>query len=117
MATTLTVLPTHVYPCGWAEVKEDPSRRLHTVPTMNDFEPDRYKWAQIADIVRERIASGEYGPKFLISELSLVQEFGVARDTVRKTMQALRDEGLIYTVRGLGSFVSPAGPAAEDGDG
>ncbi|WP_179155515.1 GntR family transcriptional regulator [Microbispora sp. GKU 823] len=79
---------------------------------MFKFEPDRPKWEQIADVIRQRIASGEYGPKFLISELSLVEEFGVARDTVRKTMTALRDEGLIYTVRGLGSFVSP--PADEE---
>ncbi|MEU8276474.1 GntR family transcriptional regulator [Microbispora bryophytorum] len=74
---------------------------------MIDWEPDRAKWEQIADVIRARIASGEYGPKFLISEVTLVQEFGVARDTVRKTMTALRAEGLIYTVRGLGSFVSP----------
>lgn len=65
-------------------------------------------------MIRERIASGEYGPKFLISEVALVQEFGVARDTVRKTMAALREEGLVYTVVGMGSFVSPAeGPPSE----
>ncbi|MGI5493897.1 GntR family transcriptional regulator [Microtetraspora malaysiensis] len=74
---------------------------------MIDWEPDRAKWRQIADVLRERIASGEYGPKYLISEVTLVQEFGVARDTVRKTMSALRDEGLIYTVTGMGSFVTP----------
>ena len=81
-----------------------------------DWEPDRAKWRQIADVIRGRIASGEYGPKFLISEVTLVQEFGVARDTVRKTMTALREEGLIYTVVGMGSFVTPPdGPPTETG--
>jgi GntR family transcriptional regulator len=34
-----------------------------------------------------------------------MQEFGVARDTARKAIGALRDEGYVTTVRGMGSFV------------
>ncbi|MFI6739162.1 GntR family transcriptional regulator [Nonomuraea sp. NPDC050451] len=74
---------------------------------MIDFEPDRPRWQQIADVLRTRIGDGEYPPKYLVSEVRLVQEFGVARDTIRKAIRQLRDEGLIYTVPNLGSFVSP----------
>ncbi|WP_246643939.1 GntR family transcriptional regulator [Nonomuraea ceibae] len=74
-----------------------------------DFEPDRPRWQQVADVLRSRIASGEYPPKHLVSEVRLVQEFGVARDTIRKAIRQLREEGLIYTVANLGSFVNPAG--------
>jgi DNA-binding GntR family transcriptional regulator len=42
----------------------------------------------------------------LISEVKLEQEFGVARETVRKATAALREEGLIVTTRGMGSFVA-----------
>ncbi|GAA2211423.1 hypothetical protein GCM10009850_068820 [Nonomuraea monospora] len=76
---------------------------------MIEFEPDRPRWQQIADVLRARISSGEYPPKYLVSEVRLVQEFGVARDTIRKAIRQLREEGLIYTVPNLGSFVSPSG--------
>ncbi len=75
---------------------------------MFEFAPDRPRWQQIADVIRRRIESGAYRPKYLVSELSLVQEFGVARDTARKAIRALREEGLIYTVPHLGSFVGQA---------
>lgn len=71
-----------------------------------EFNPTRPKWQQIAEVVRERIASGEYPERTLISEVKLEQEFGVARDTVRKATAALREEGLIVTTRGMGSFVA-----------
>ncbi|MBA2895455.1 winged helix-turn-helix domain-containing protein [Nonomuraea soli] len=74
---------------------------------MIDYEPDRFKWEQIADMLRSRIADGTYPSKHLLSEVQLMQEFEVARGTLRKAMQRLRDEGLIYTVPNLGSFVSP----------
>lgn len=58
-------------------------------------------------MIRQRIKSGTYPPKHLVSELSIVQEFGIARDTARKAVRALREEGLLYTIPHLGSFVSP----------
>ncbi|WP_234428473.1 GntR family transcriptional regulator [Streptomyces sp. AV19] len=71
-----------------------------------DFDPTRPKWTQIADVVRERIASGQYPTHFMISEVQLQQEFGVARLTVRKVTRTLREEGLIVTTPGMGSFVA-----------
>jgi GntR family transcriptional regulator len=71
-----------------------------------DFDPTRPKWEQIADVLRARIASGEYPPRSLVSEVQLEAEFGVARGTVRKATAALRDEGLLTTTPGMGSFVA-----------
>jgi DNA-binding GntR family transcriptional regulator len=71
-----------------------------------EFDPTRPKWEQIADTLRERIRSGEYPPRRLISEVRLEAEFGVARVTVRKATAALREEGLIITTPGMGSFVA-----------
>ncbi|MFD5105709.1 GntR family transcriptional regulator [Streptomyces cinereoruber] len=73
---------------------------------MKDFDPTRPKWQQIADVIRERIASGELPPRALVSEVRLEAEFGVARTTVRKATAALREEGLITTTPGMGSFVA-----------
>ncbi|MEU1824652.1 MULTISPECIES: GntR family transcriptional regulator [Streptomyces] len=73
---------------------------------MMEYDPTRPKWMQIADVIRERIADGEYPPNYLISEVRMEQEFGVARTTVRKVTAALRAEGLIVTTPGMGSFVA-----------
>ncbi|GHC71634.1 GntR family transcriptional regulator [Streptomyces cinnamoneus] len=70
------------------------------------FDPTRPKWAQIAEEIRKRIATGEYPPDHLISEVRMEQEFDVARGTVRKVTAALREEGLIITTPGMGSFVA-----------
>lgn len=70
------------------------------------WEPDVPRSLQIADEIERRIKEGVYPPKHPIFELRIVQEFGVARETARKATSILRDRGLIYTVRGMGSFVS-----------
>ena len=75
---------------------------------MIEFAADRPVWKQVADILRERIRSGTYQPRQPIpSETQIVGEFGIARGTARKIVAALREEGLIYTVPQMGSFVAP----------
>ncbi len=72
--------------------------------------PDVPKHVQLADYLRARIDDGTYPPRAkLPSEVTLVQETGFARNTVRKAMAVLLEEGRVYVVRGLGTFVSPAG--------
>lgn len=73
---------------------------------MIDYDPTRPKWQQIADVLRTRITSGELPPRTLVSEVQMEAEFGVARGTVRKATAALREEGLIVTTPGMGSFVA-----------
>ncbi len=72
------------------------------------FTADVPKWRQLADLIKERIASGEYQPRQPIpSEHQLVQETGLSRSTVQKALRALRDEGAVYSVQGLGTFAAP----------
>jgi DNA-binding GntR family transcriptional regulator len=72
------------------------------------FTADVPRWRQLADLIKERIAAGEYQPRQPIaSEHDLVQETGLSRSTVQKALRSLRDEGIVYSVQGLGTFVSP----------
>ncbi|MFF0028488.1 GntR family transcriptional regulator [Streptomyces avermitilis] len=54
------------------------------------------------DILQGRIKPGEQMPS--IRELQ--ERFGVANMTARSALNVLRDEGLIYTIHGRGSFVA-----------
>lgn len=75
-----------------------------------DHEGDTPVYRQIAAIIAARIESGELEPRRRIpSETDIVQEYGVARETARRAVAYLRDQGLIYTVPQRGSFVSPPG--------
>jgi DNA-binding GntR family transcriptional regulator len=61
-------------------------------------------WRQIADELRAQIESGEIRNR-LPGEQHLTQEYGVTLKTVRHAIAVLRDEGVLVTVPGLGSFV------------
>ncbi len=64
-------------------------------------------WAQVTAIIRARIESGDLPPGALVpSIVALHQEFGIAKTTARKVIAALRDEGLVTTTPGWGSFVT-----------
>ncbi|MEV4752149.1 GntR family transcriptional regulator [Streptosporangium sp. NPDC049248] len=73
---------------------------------MYEFDPTQPKWRQIYAVIRQRIETGEYPPKSLISEVKLEAEFGVARITIRKVTAQLREDGLIITTPAMGSFVA-----------
>jgi GntR family transcriptional regulator len=65
-------------------------------------------YVQVANILRDRITSGQLQRDTpLPSETQILQEFGVARGTARKAIKILRDEGLVVTVKGRGSYVRP----------
>ncbi|GIL31549.1 GntR family transcriptional regulator [Actinocatenispora comari] len=65
-------------------------------------------YVQIAQLVRDAISAGEFGPgDRLPSETVIQQETGISRLTTRKSYRMLQDEGLIVTVQGRGSFVLP----------
>lgn len=63
-------------------------------------------YQQLADLLRGKIQSGEIPPNRPVpSELTLQQTYGVARDTIRHALKILREEGLVITVRGKGTYV------------
>ena len=63
-------------------------------------------YLQLAAILRVRIEAGDYPPgRALPSETTLMQEHGLARETVRKAVRVLRDEGLVQIVQGRGAYV------------
>ena len=55
-----------------------------------------------AEIVGGHIALGEKLP----GEETLKRDFGVDRSVVRRAVQLLREEGLVVTKHGVGSFVA-----------
>ena len=68
-------------------------------------------YVQLADILRQMITSGELQPRSLVpSESYLQQEHGVSRGTVRMAMGILREEGLVVTIAGRGTFVRERKP-------
>jgi len=85
-----------------------PNRGVPRVRAMTEweFDPTSPKSRQIADELEKRIRNGQYPPKHPLYEIRMVQEFGVARDTARKAFNILRERGFIFTVPGMGSFVS-----------
>jgi hypothetical protein len=62
---------------------------------------------QLADVLRARIAKGEWRSGPLPSVKQLQQEYGVGRDTVLRAVEILRTEGLVFTVPRRGTYVTP----------
>jgi DNA-binding GntR family transcriptional regulator len=74
------------------------------------IDPASPKWPkeQAAAEIRRRIEAGELGPR-LPSHIRLAQMLGVSPMTVQKALAILRDEGLIYSRAGLGTFTADPG--------
>lgn len=71
---------------------------------MIDVEDSRPPWVQLADILRAQIKSGEITGR-VPSERTLHETYGLAPVTIRKAIRALRDEGLVETRDGWGTFI------------
>ena len=81
----------------------------HVRPETVDPDSATPVYVQVANILRSRIESGQLLPDRPVpSESQLQQEFGVARGTARKAIAVLREEGLVVTVMGRGSYVNPS---------
>jgi DNA-binding GntR family transcriptional regulator len=69
---------------------------------MIDRTADRPLWKQLADILRQKIISGEWAPgSEAPSEAYIIQTFELGRDAVRQAIGALRTEGLLVGGRGV----------------
>src|SRR6266567_1239521 len=70
-----------------------------------DLDQPTPPYRQLASILRDKITRGELAGR-LPSEKTLMQEYGLALGTVRKAIAVLRDEGLVQTTPGWGTYVT-----------
>ncbi|GGS46631.1 hypothetical protein GCM10010156_01650 [Planobispora rosea] len=72
-------------------------------------------YKQIAEEIHARIRSGELGPGEPVpSEAQLEIQYDIARTTARRVARELREQGLVYTVQGEGTFVGEPGTPRPD---
>ena len=77
--------------------------------TVPPFEPThlRLMYEQVAEHIQARIDAGELRPgQKMAPERDLAEEYGVAYNTVRKSVELLRERGLIVTMHGRGTYVA-----------
>ena len=74
-------------------------------------------YVQLADILRERIAEGEFhaGDR-LPTEAELIRTYGLSPVTVRRAVKILVDEGAVTATPGRGTFVEAASIATASFD-
>lgn len=64
-------------------------------------------YEQVGDVIRRRLVENDYRPGTpLPSEIQLARELGVSQGTVRKAINDLVAEHILYRRQGLGTFVS-----------
>jgi GntR family transcriptional regulator len=74
-------------------------------PLVIDTHSPVPSYRQLADQLRDRITSGQIGPREPLPSISyLTGETGLAVGTVRKAVALLVDEGYAHTVPGRGTF-------------
>ena len=65
------------------------------------------RYVQLADLFRQRVDKGEWGPGTTLPSIDeLMEQFDVARVTIRQAIALLADEGLLSPQRGRGTFVT-----------
>src|SRR2546429_2371039 len=78
---------------------------------VNDSSDGRPAYQRIADELRAAIAGGSLRPGDKVpSERELAQRYGTAHMTIRQAVELLKEEGLVTTRRGVGSFVQGRPP-------
>ncbi|MER5653404.1 GntR family transcriptional regulator [Streptomyces sp. NPDC002131] len=71
-----------------------------------DHEGPVTPYRQLAAILKARITRGDWAEgRPIASETRLVQEYGLARSTVRRAIAVLAEEQAVWTVQGRGTYV------------
>ena len=79
--------------------------QVTSVVDVLDLDGPTPLFQQIAAILRARIADGTYpADKRMPSARAIAEEFGVTRGTAVAALDLLKEEGLVYGVRGRGTF-------------
>ena len=76
------------------------------------------KYMHIVEQIKENIAKGILVPQDLLpSENELMAEFGVSSITVRKAMETMVQQGIVYRVKGKGTYVADPQSGQENANG
>jgi GntR family transcriptional regulator, arabinose operon transcriptional repressor len=68
----------------------------------------------IVDALKSRIRDGTYkSDDRLPTEMELASEYNVSRITSKRALEELKNQGLVYRIRGSGTFVSGEGASAQ----
>ena len=67
-------------------------------------EEPKFPYRRIADDLREQIESGKLTGQ-LPTRARLAETYGVSDMTVGAALKVLKDDGLVYGIAGLGTFV------------
>ena len=94
-----------------AETRKDLSKKERFMSSSSSKKLNRYDatplYAQLHDIIRAKISSGEWAPDSMIpSENELGRIYGVSRMTIRNVITQFVNEGILYRIQGKGTFVS-----------
>jgi DNA-binding GntR family transcriptional regulator len=68
-------------------------------------------YGQLAAILRARIKAGEWRSGPIPSVKALQETYDVGRDTALRAVDILREEGLVFTVKRRGTYVTQDGAA------
>jgi GntR family transcriptional regulator len=78
--------------------------------TLNQADP-RPLYQQLASLLRDQIRSGDLASGDRIpTEAQLAERYGASRNTIRLALDVLRNEGLVSSLQGRGSFVRAEPP-------
>lgn len=79
-----------------------------TLPLEDDSRPP---YLQAAEVLRAGIQTGEYARGSRLPSARVLQaRFGVSSSTVQNALRVLKQEGIVYSVLGRGSYVSTTHP-------
>ncbi|MEU3342643.1 MULTISPECIES: winged helix-turn-helix domain-containing protein [Streptomyces] len=87
-----------------------------TLPLDEDSRPP---YLQAAEALRDAILNGEFRPGERLPSANVLRDrFGVSSSTVQNALRVLKQEGLVYSQLGRGSYVSTSvGGSVEGADG
>lgn len=71
-----------------------------------DLDAPEPLYEQLAAVIRQRVQDGTYERR-IPSGPTLADEFDLSMPTVQRALGVLKDEGLIISVKGRGTFVRP----------